>query len=77
MLELTTSESFIDPFDEVTHDGRKGHDLKIFSFAFIAAATNDFSNENKLGEGGFGPVYKVKSESFSIMLISLYALAQQ
>ena len=23
------------------------------------AATNDFSSENKLGEGGFGPVYKV------------------
>ncbi|KAK8611726.1 hypothetical protein V6N13_131769 [Hibiscus sabdariffa] len=22
------------------------------------AATNDFSSENKLGEGGFGPVYK-------------------
>ena len=23
------------------------------------AATNSFSQENKLGEGGFGPVYKV------------------
>ncbi|KAI9125518.1 hypothetical protein K1719_002936 [Acacia pycnantha] len=34
--------------------------LEEFSFAIIRAATNDFSVENKLGEGGFGPVYKGK-----------------
>lgn len=33
--------------------------LEAFSFAKIKAATNNFSSENKLGEGGFGPVYKV------------------
>ncbi|XP_058721783.1 G-type lectin S-receptor-like serine/threonine-protein kinase At4g27290 isoform X2 [Vicia villosa] len=30
----------------------------IFDFSTIANATNHFSNRNKLGEGGFGPVYK-------------------
>jgi hypothetical protein len=30
-----------------------------FNFATIEAATNNFSNDNKLGEGGFGAVYKV------------------
>ena len=25
----------------------------------IADATDNFSTENKLGEGGFGPIYKV------------------
>ncbi|PIN20582.1 Serine/threonine protein kinase [Handroanthus impetiginosus] len=29
-----------------------------FTFAQIAVATDNFSSENKLGEGGFGPVYK-------------------
>ncbi|KAL0337642.1 UNVERIFIED_CONTAM: G-type lectin S-receptor-like serine/threonine-protein kinase [Sesamum calycinum] len=32
--------------------------LQVFSFAQVAAATDNFSCENKLGEGGFGPVYK-------------------
>ncbi|KAL6563239.1 hypothetical protein OROHE_005826 [Orobanche hederae] len=29
-----------------------------FSYAELKAATNDFNPDNKLGEGGFGPVYK-------------------
>ena len=33
--------------------------LQVFSFANIKAATDRFSFENKLGEGGYGPVYKV------------------
>ncbi|OWM72836.1 hypothetical protein CDL15_Pgr021142 [Punica granatum] len=34
--------------------------LQVFSYATLKAATNNFSAENKLGEGGFGPVYKGK-----------------
>ncbi|XP_061353812.1 G-type lectin S-receptor-like serine/threonine-protein kinase At4g27290 [Gastrolobium bilobum] len=30
----------------------------IFDFSVISNATNNFSNSNKLGQGGFGPVYK-------------------
>lgn len=33
-------------------------DLSIFSYDLVASATNFFSEENKLGQGGFGPVYK-------------------
>ncbi|PRQ30522.1 putative protein kinase RLK-Pelle-DLSV family [Rosa chinensis] len=42
------------------NDGKRGQDLSVFSYASIIAATCNFSNENKLGEGGFGPVYKGK-----------------
>ncbi|PHT56187.1 hypothetical protein CQW23_04673 [Capsicum baccatum] len=31
-----------------------------YDFSTISAATNNFSNANKLGQGGFGPVYKGK-----------------
>lgn len=34
-------------------------DSILFDFNTIKVATNNFSSINKLGEGGFGPVYKV------------------
>ncbi|KAM0042678.1 putative protein kinase RLK-Pelle-DLSV family [Helianthus debilis subsp. tardiflorus] len=38
---------------------RKGSiELQVFSLSTISRATNKFSIDNKLGEGGFGPVYK-------------------
>lgn len=45
---------------ELEIEGRKGFNLKVYSISSIMNATNSFSDENKLGEGGYGPVYKVK-----------------
>lgn len=48
------------------YEGSSHHDddleLPIFDLGTIAAATDGFSINNKLGEGGFGPVYKGKLE---------------
>ncbi|PWA38275.1 Apple-like protein [Artemisia annua] len=33
--------------------------LPVFSLSTLLVATDNFSPNNKLGEGGFGPVYKV------------------
>ncbi|KAK7401871.1 hypothetical protein VNO78_13702 [Psophocarpus tetragonolobus] len=42
-----------------TDNTQKGEiDIPIFDFSTIANATSNFSIGNKLGEGGFGPVYK-------------------
>ncbi|KAA8521222.1 hypothetical protein F0562_011941 [Nyssa sinensis] len=50
---------YIDPNEvELENEGNQDHDPKAFSFASVMAATNGFSSESKLGEGGFGPVYK-------------------
>lgn len=35
-------------------------ELPLFDFGAILVATNHFSPTNKLGQGGFGSVYKVK-----------------
>jgi predicted Ser/Thr protein kinase len=32
------------------------------TFLQVLEATNNFSEENKLGQGGFGPVYKVREK---------------
>ena len=36
--------------------------LPLYDIATILAATDNFSSENKIGQGGFGPVYKVNSD---------------
>lgn len=37
----------------------KNSDFSVFDFEQILDATDHFSEENKLGQGGFGAVYKV------------------
>ncbi|XP_073027203.1 G-type lectin S-receptor-like serine/threonine-protein kinase At4g27290 [Primulina eburnea] len=36
----------------------KNSDVPLFDFSFILKATSNFAADKKLGEGGFGPVYK-------------------
>ncbi|XP_027186121.1 G-type lectin S-receptor-like serine/threonine-protein kinase At4g27290 isoform X3 [Cicer arietinum] len=43
---------------EKVEDKNEDYELPIFDQATILKATNNFSIDNKLGEGGFGPVYK-------------------
>ncbi|EEF46488.1 receptor protein kinase, putative [Ricinus communis] len=42
-----------------THE-KSSHELQFFKFETVASATNNFASTNKLGQGGYGPVYKGK-----------------
>lgn len=50
---------------DISAEGHQGNgsELAFFSFSMVATATDDFSLANKLGQGGFGPVYKVNFQS--------------
>ena len=44
--------------EELVWDG-KNSEFSVFDFEQVLVATDHFSEENKLGQGGFGAVYKV------------------
>ncbi|GLT49239.1 hypothetical protein SLA2020_228100 [Shorea laevis] len=46
-----------------------------FSYAELRAATNDFSPSNKLGEGGFGPVYRGKLSDGRVVAVKQLSVA--
>ncbi|KAK9064133.1 hypothetical protein SSX86_018005 [Deinandra increscens subsp. villosa] len=53
-------------------------EVPLFGLSKISRATNDFSDDNKLGEGGFGPVYKgVLEEGQEIAVKRLSKSSQQ
>lgn len=50
----------MDGLEEKDNDGIE---VPYFDFESILAATDHFSDANKLGKGGYGPVYKVNIDS--------------
>nr|CAB3500000.1 unnamed protein product [Digitaria exilis] len=50
------------PTQDLLHGDGKNSDFSVFDFEQVLQATNYFSEENKLGQGGFGAVYKMKVE---------------
>ncbi|KAK6158331.1 hypothetical protein DH2020_005645 [Rehmannia glutinosa] len=68
LQELLTLEGYTDD-----NGGGKNHDLRLFTYASIQSATRNFSSDYKLGQGGFGPVYKGKTaegQDIAVKLLS-------
>ena len=57
--EILGSSTLVHKNQFIRRNDPKAQEYPNISFAAIRAATTDFSDSNKLGEGGFGPVYKV------------------
>ncbi|KAI3887545.1 hypothetical protein MKW92_022659 [Papaver armeniacum] len=68
LAELLKSKSTYNdsPDTNMFHDDKtegETQELQIFNLACLSNATNNFCLKNKLGEGGFGPVYKGKLQN--------------
>ncbi|KAK3036163.1 hypothetical protein RJ639_029900 [Escallonia herrerae] len=55
---LLKREGYDSQQDDTNERQDENVELPIFSLSEISNCTNNFSIDNKLGEGGFGPVYK-------------------
>ena len=56
-----TSSSTTFQDSQKPNEVRRKPDLPIFDISIILSATDNFSPTKRLGQGGFGPVYKVLS----------------
>lgn len=54
--------------NEIMYGEVKSQDSLLIQLDIVLKATNQYSNENKLGQGGFGPVYKVLMAIKSIFI---------
>lgn len=52
--------------DYITEGGKQDVEFQMFNMVTISEATNSFSSSNKLGQGGFGPVYKVANSFYVV-----------
>ncbi|KAF3957283.1 hypothetical protein CMV_017688 [Castanea mollissima] len=57
-MTQTTENSELSEVSKPGDGKKKEVKMPLFSLKSVSAATDNFSDANKLGEGGFGPVYK-------------------
>ncbi|KAJ4718601.1 Receptor-like serine/threonine-protein kinase [Melia azedarach] len=72
-LSLNAGNTGLIERDKCGRGRKKEVELPLFSFSSVSAATNNFSDTNKLGEGGFGPVYKgvlLKGDEIAVKRLS-------
>ncbi|KAL0329895.1 UNVERIFIED_CONTAM: G-type lectin S-receptor-like serine/threonine-protein kinase [Sesamum radiatum] len=71
--DLLTLDGYTETYDLERGGANNHHDLRLFTYASIQSATNNFSSDYKLGQGGFGPVYKGKTpegQDIAVKLLS-------
>jgi len=77
---LCDSERYVRDLIEssrLKEDDAQAIDIPHFHLESILDATNNFANANKLGQGGFGPVYKVIMNFFMLMIFILIFIVTQ
>ncbi|KAK1437681.1 hypothetical protein QVD17_03477 [Tagetes erecta] len=71
MTKSNFFRNIVKPFHSSSNKGNQdeelgnitAHEQKVFSFETLVSATKNFHPDNKLGQGGFGPVFKGKLDN--------------
>ncbi|KAK4389159.1 G-type lectin S-receptor-like serine/threonine-protein kinase [Sesamum angolense] len=69
--DLLTLDGYTETYGLESGGANNHHDLRMFTYASIQSATNNFSSNFKLGQGGFGPVYKGKTSEGQDIAVKL------
>ncbi|KAF2304025.1 hypothetical protein GH714_026451 [Hevea brasiliensis] len=79
MLQLTLQEEIHDQsWERNPLEDKDSIELPLFDFDSILIATNNFDLENKLGQGGYGPVYKgTLQDGKDVAIKRLYSISGQ
>ena len=54
-----TAQQESNPSGDTNSNREENLEFRLFDMNVISAATNNFATDSKIGQGGFGPVYKV------------------
>ncbi|KAL0312395.1 UNVERIFIED_CONTAM: G-type lectin S-receptor-like serine/threonine-protein kinase [Sesamum radiatum] len=69
--DLLTLDGYTETYELESGGSKNHHDLRLFTYASVQSATNNFSSDYKLGQGGFGPVYKGKTSEGKDIAVKL------
>ncbi|KAL0331032.1 UNVERIFIED_CONTAM: G-type lectin S-receptor-like serine/threonine-protein kinase [Sesamum angustifolium] len=69
--DLLTLDGYTETYELKSGGANNHHDLRMFTYASIQSATNNFSSNFKQGQGGFGPVYKGKTSEGQDIAVKL------
>ncbi|KAK4435523.1 G-type lectin S-receptor-like serine/threonine-protein kinase [Sesamum alatum] len=71
--DLLTLDGYTETYELESGGANNHQNLRMFAYECIQSATNNFSSDYKLGQGGFGPVYKGKTlegQDIAVKLLS-------
>ncbi|KAM3217518.1 putative serine/threonine-protein kinase isoform X1 [Capsicum annuum] len=60
--------------NQIPYDGQISQNFMVYSYNYLKAATQGFKASNKIGEGGFGSVYKGKLQDGNFMAVKVLSV---
>ncbi|KAL5546177.1 hypothetical protein UlMin_005864 [Ulmus minor] len=63
--------------EKTSYDEENRGNFRVFAYRELVSATNDFHSSNKLGEGGFGVVYKGRLRDDTVVAVKVLSIEME